>query len=91
MLFLFTTSPVSQVLRVLDHFFVFGELHVRLLPIAPVAFALAAAAHLADKIRRTDARDLTLKICCSRFLDLRSTVALGLKTPNTTCARLFSR
>src|SRR6266481_2989563 len=71
MLFLFTTVPVLQVLRVLDHFFVFGELHVRLLPIAPVAFALAAAAHLADKIRRADARDLHLENLLHGFLDLR--------------------
>src|SRR6266852_2002483 len=44
-----------QVLRVFDHLFAFGELHVSFLPIAPVAFVLTAAAHLADKIRRADA------------------------------------
>src|SRR5258708_24859191 len=71
MLFLFMTGPVLQVLRVLDHFFVFGELPVRLLPIAPVAFALAAAAHLADKIRRAHARDLHLENLLHGFLDLR--------------------
>src|SRR5258708_34378056 len=43
--------PGLQVLRVLDHLLAIGEFHVGLLPIAPVAFVLAAAAHLADKIR----------------------------------------
>src|SRR5216684_5245248 len=65
------TVPVLQVLRVLDHLLAFGELHVGFLPIAPVAFVLAAAAHLADKIRRADARDLYLENLLHGFLDLR--------------------
>src|SRR5438132_13290304 len=52
-----------QVLRVLDHFFAFGEFHVSLLPIAPVSFVLAAAAHLADKIRGADPSHLHLEFC----------------------------
>src|SRR5499433_1769017 len=47
--FLFLASPELQVVRVLDHFFAFGELDVRFLPIAPIAFILAAAAHLAGE------------------------------------------
>src|SRR6266404_8237282 len=69
--FLSKTVPVLQVLRVLDHLLALGELHVRFLPIAPVAFVLAAAAHLADKIRRADARDLHLENLLHGFLDLR--------------------
>src|SRR5260370_42334507 len=69
--FLSATVPVLQVLRVLDHLLAFGELHVRFLPIAPVAFVLAAAAHLADKICRADARDFHLENLLHRFLDLR--------------------
>src|SRR6266851_5542105 len=69
--FLSPTVPVLQVLRVLDHLLAFGELHVRFLPIAPVAFVLAAAAHLTDKIRRADARDLYLENLLHRFLNLR--------------------
>src|SRR6266481_2462083 len=45
------TVPVLQVLRVLNHLFAFGEFDVRFLPIPPVAFVLAAAAHFAHKIR----------------------------------------
>src|SRR3974390_3023840 len=45
-------APVSpktlQILRILDHLLAFGEFHVGLLPIAPIAFVLAAAAHLAE-------------------------------------------
>src|ERR1700704_4528466 len=64
-------SRVLQVLGVLDHLLAFGEVHVRFLPIAPVAFVLAAAAHLADKIRRADARDFYLENLLHGFLDLR--------------------
>src|SRR5713101_4464048 len=71
MLSLAPSVPVLQVLRVLDHLLAFGELHVGLLPIAPVAFVLAAAAHLADKIRGADARDLYLENLLHGFLDLR--------------------
>src|SRR5580704_2541952 len=53
--------PKLQVLRVLDHFFVFRELYVRFLPIAPVAFVLSATAHFADIIRGTHRRDFYLK------------------------------
>src|ERR1700757_1513213 len=63
--------PVLQILRVLDHFFAFRQLHIRLLPIPPVAFVLAAAAHLADKIRRADSGDLHLENLLYSFLDLR--------------------
>src|SRR5229473_793648 len=63
--------PVLQVLRVLDHLFAFGKLHVRFLPIAPVAFALAAAAHLADKICGAHGRDFYLENLLHGFLDLR--------------------
>src|SRR5881628_3574199 len=69
--FLSLTAPVLQVLRVLDHLFAFGEFHVSFLPIAPVAFVLAAAAHLADKIRRADARNLHFEDLLHGFLDLR--------------------
>src|SRR6266478_4273700 len=69
--FLSPTVLVLQVLRVLDHLLAFGELHVRFLPIAPVTFVLAAAAHLADKIRRAHSRDFHLKNLLHRFLDLR--------------------
>src|SRR2546427_12425960 len=69
--FLSLTVPVLQVLRVLDHLFAFGEFHVSFLPIAPVAFVLAAAAHLADKIRRADARNLHFEDLLHGFLDLR--------------------
>src|SRR6516165_10575273 len=41
--------PVLQVLCVLDHLFAFGKLHVSLLPVAPVAFVLAAPAHFPVK------------------------------------------
>src|SRR5229473_1988931 len=63
--------PVLQVLRVLDHLFAFGKLHVRFLPIAPVTFVLAAAAHLADKIRGAHGRDFHLENLLHGFLDLR--------------------
>src|SRR6267378_715220 len=69
--FLSKTVPVLQVLRVLDHLLALGELHVRFLPIAPVAFVLAAAAHLADKIRGANARDLHLENLLHGFLNLR--------------------
>src|SRR6266436_3725483 len=70
MLFLPATVPVLQILRVLDHLFAFGELDVRLFPIAPVAFVLTAAAHLADKIRGAHARHLHLEDLLHSFLDL---------------------
>src|SRR5216684_7282360 len=63
--------PVLQILRVLDHFFAFSQLHVRFLPVAPVAFVLAAAAHLPHKIRCADARHLHLENLLHGFLDLR--------------------
>ena len=66
-----TVLSVLQILRVLDHFFVFGELHVRLLPIAAVTFVLSAAAHFADKIRRAHGGDFYLENLLHRFLDLR--------------------
>src|SRR6266404_317525 len=63
--------PVLQVLRVLDHLLAFGEFHVCFLPVAPVAFVLAAAAHFADKIRSAHARHLHLENLLHGFLDLR--------------------
>src|SRR5260370_10490976 len=69
--FLSPTVPALQVLCVFDHFLAFGEFHVRFLPIAPVAFVLATAAHLADKICRADARDFHLENLLHCFLDLR--------------------
>src|SRR5215472_13360747 len=67
----FARGPVLQVLRVLDHFFAFGELYVSLLPVAPVAFVLATAAHLAVKIRRAHVVDFHLENLLHGFLDLR--------------------
>src|SRR6266403_2979444 len=64
------TVPVLQVLRVLNHLFAFGELDVRFLPIPPVAFALAAAAHLAHKIRGAHRGYLHLENLLHGFLDL---------------------
>src|SRR5713226_4960909 len=69
--FLSPTVPALQVLRILDHLFAFGELHVRFLPIAPVTFVLAASAHLADKIRGAHCRHFHLENLLHRFLDLR--------------------
>src|SRR6266481_7443208 len=63
--------PVLQILCVLDHLLAFSELHVCFLPIAPVAFVLAAAAHLPHKIRRAHARHLHLENLLHGFLDLR--------------------
>src|SRR5277367_6049474 len=40
-----------QILRILDHLLAFGELDVGLLPIAAIAFVLAAAAHFAVEVR----------------------------------------
>src|SRR5208282_5133979 len=62
---------VLQVLRVLDHLFVFRELHVRFLPIAPVTFVLSAAAHFADIVRRAHRGHLHLENLLNRFFDLR--------------------
>src|SRR5690348_5183044 len=64
-------GPLLQVLRVLDHFFVFRELDVRFLPIAPVAFVLAATAHFAYEIRRAHVGDFHLENLLHGFLDLR--------------------
>src|SRR5260370_1188144 len=64
------TVPALQVLCVFDHLLAFGEFHVRFLPIAPVAFVLATAAHLADKICRADARVIHLEKLLHGFLDL---------------------
>src|SRR5690349_12511235 len=64
-------GPVLQVLRVLDHFFAFGELYVSFLPVAPVAFVLAAAAHLAVKIRGAHVVHFHLENLLNRFLDFR--------------------
>src|SRR5437016_2363454 len=69
--FLFARGPVLQVLRVLDHFFAFGELHVRFLPVAPVAFVLATAAHLADKVGRAHVVYFYLEDLLHSFLDFR--------------------
>src|SRR5579862_222339 len=66
-----TWVPVLQVFRVLDHLLAFGELHVRLLPIAPVADVLSAAAHLADEIRGADVRDLYLENLLHSLFDFR--------------------
>src|SRR6266404_5022935 len=65
------TVPVLQVFRVLNHLFAFGELDVRFLPIPPVAFVLAAAAHLAHKIRGAHRGYLHLENLLHGFLDLR--------------------
>src|SRR5712692_2905292 len=65
------TVPVLQILCVLDHLFAFGEFHVSFLPIAPVAFVLAPAAHLAHKICGAHACDLYLENLLHGFLDLR--------------------
>src|SRR3981189_605687 len=67
---LFQTVPVLQVLRVLNHLFAFGELDVRFLPIPPVAFVLAAAAHLAHKIRGAHRGYLHLENLLHGFFDL---------------------
>src|SRR6266849_6502505 len=64
------TVPVLQVLRVLNHLFTFGELDVRFLPIPPVAFVLAAAAHLAYKIRGAHRGYLHLENLLHGFFDL---------------------
>src|ERR1700722_19428395 len=47
-----------QILRVLDHLFAFGELHVGFLPVLAVADALTAAPHLAYKMRGAHIVDL---------------------------------
>src|ERR1700687_5858350 len=77
-----------QVLRVFDHLLALGELHIRLLPITPVAFVLAAAAHLAHKICRADARDFHFENLLDRFLDLRLRRA-GENFKNHRVLRLF--
>src|SRR6266571_1103821 len=64
-------GPVLQVLRVLDHFFAFGQLHISLFPVAPVAFVLAAPAHFADEIRRAHVVHLDLENLLHGFLDFR--------------------
>src|SRR5882724_11785721 len=64
------TVPVLQVFRVLNHLFAFGELDVRFLPIPPVAFVLAAAAHFAHKIRGAHRGYLHLENLLHGFLDL---------------------
>src|SRR6266849_4649325 len=64
------TVPVLQVLRVLNHLFTFGELDVRFLPIPPVAFVLAAAAHLAYKFRGAHRGYLHLENLLHGFFDL---------------------
>src|SRR5262249_10078868 len=67
--FAFSQGPELQVVRVLDHLFAFGELDVRFLPIAPVAFVLATAAHLAREVRSTNIRDLHLENLLHGFFD----------------------
>src|SRR5882762_5683113 len=69
--FAFSLIPELQVVRVLDHFFAFGQLDVRFLPIAPVTFVLATAAHLAGEIRGANTRDFHLENLLHGFLDLR--------------------
>src|SRR6266478_6132587 len=64
------TVPVLQVLRVLNHLFAFGEFDVRFLPIPPVAFVLAAAAHFAHKIRGAHRGYFHLENLLHGFLDL---------------------
>src|SRR5438874_2421503 len=58
--FLFARGPVLQVLRVLDHFFAFGELHVRFLPVAPVAFVLARSEEHTSELQSR--RDLVCRL-----------------------------
>src|SRR5271157_1334125 len=62
--------PGLQILRVLDHLLAFGELHVRLLPVAAIAFVLAAAAHLAVKIGGAHSGHFHLENLLHGFLDL---------------------
>src|SRR5277367_4703254 len=64
------SGPVLQVLRVLDHFFVFSELYVRFLPIAPIAFVLAAATHFADIVRSANRFDFHFENLLNGFFDL---------------------
>src|SRR5271157_429158 len=61
--------PGLQILRVLDHLLAFGELHVRLLPVAAIAFILAAAAHLAVKIGGAHSGHFHLEDLLHGFLD----------------------
>src|SRR5215831_9157567 len=58
-----------QILRVLDHFFAFGEPDVSLLPVGPKAFGTAAATQLAVVDRRANVIDLHFKNPLYRFLD----------------------
>src|ERR1700719_3097926 len=60
-----------QILRVLDHLFAFRQLHVSLLPVAPIPFALPPPAHLPVKICGAYGVDLHLEYLLHRFLDLR--------------------
>src|SRR5260370_842772 len=59
-----------QILRVLNHLFAFRQFHVGFLPIAPIAFVLPAAAHLAVKIGGAHVLDFHFEDLLHRFLDL---------------------
>src|SRR5271163_2431395 len=60
-----------QILRVLDHLFARGQLHVRFLPVAAVAFGAAAAAKLAVKIRGAHAVHFHFEDALHGFFDFR--------------------
>src|SRR5215467_14835873 len=66
---LLVTWARLQILRVLDHLFAFGELDVRFFPIAAIADALSAAAHLAVEVRGANIVDLHFENLLHGFLD----------------------
>src|ERR1700676_2911241 len=60
-----------QILRVLDHFFAFGQFYVSLLPVAAEAHVLSPAAHLAVKNCGAHIGHFHFEDLLHRFLDLR--------------------
>src|SRR5215472_7538640 len=60
-----------QIVRVLDHLLAGGELHVGLLPIAPVSFGAASPAKFSVKHGGANVRHFHLEDLLNGFLDLR--------------------